>query len=71
MTLKETKRKYENSWLQIPGVVSVGIGMNKKGERVIRIGMSLSSDTWPEEIPKTVEGYPVETYYSGKINARG
>ena len=71
MTLKETKKKYEKNWLKIPCVVSVGIGMNKRGERVIRIGMSLSSDNWPEEIPKNVEGYPVETYYSGKINARG
>jgi len=69
MTITEVKREYEKKWLATPGVVSVGIGLNRQGMKVIRIGMEKISDKWPKNIPKKVKGYPVEVFYSGKIKA--
>ncbi len=69
MTIEEVKRKYEKKWLDKPGVVSVGIGLNKQGIKVIKIGMEKMIDKWPKNIPKKVKGFTVEIYYSGKIKA--
>ncbi|MFQ5604001.1 MAG: hypothetical protein ACE5HS_12100 [bacterium] len=67
--IKNVKRKYEQKWMAMPGVVGVGIGMTS-GE-VVGIIVSVKEDK-PQiraQIPQTVEGIPVEIQLTGEFKA--
>lgn len=62
MAVLDVKRAYENSFLAVPGVVGVGVGV--EGIRIyVKDGARL------DLLPATVEGYPVNIIYSGEIYA--
>ena len=66
-SIKDIKAKYEAQLLQMPGVVSVGIGSNESGQAVIVIGLESSNPETESKLPKSLEGYPVTVHTVGKI----
>lgn len=70
MTIEETKRKYEKKWLATPGVLSVGIGLNDKGEKMIKVGVDQSHFHQIHSIPEQVEGFPIGRFPSGNIKSQ-
>lgn len=68
MTIEAVKRKYEHEWLALPGVVSVGIGLNDAGRGVIKVGVAEGECPKPS-IPEKVHGYEVVMVYVGQTKA--
>ncbi len=66
-SIKDVKAKYEAQLLQVPGVVSVGIGRDESGQPVIVIGLESSNPETESKLPKRLEGYPVRVHTVGKI----
>ena len=68
-SIKDVKAKYEAQLLQMPGVVSVGIGHNENGQPAIIIGLEGPNPETESQLPTTLEGYPVTIRTVGKIRA--
>lgn len=69
-TIQEVKEKHAERFMAMAGVVSVGIGKNPDGQFVIIIGLDGPHPKTVEEIPKTLEGYPVRVEIIGPVKAR-
>ncbi len=69
-SIKEVKARYETQLLQMPGVVSVGIGRDESGGPAIIIGLEGPNPETESKLPKTLEGYPVRARNVGKIVAQ-
>ena len=69
MTIEEVKRKHERQLLSLPGIVSVGIGLNKQNVKVISIGIG-TAESRPDSIPSKIEGYEVVVQITGVIRAQ-
>lgn len=70
MSVSEVKARHEQSLLAIPGVVSVGIGLAAEGEQAIIVGIVEDDVALTEQLPKTLEGYPVIVRPIGTIKAQ-
>ncbi len=68
-TIEEVKRRYEARLLAVPGVVSVGIGLNEESKKVIRIG-TVAAVSNRESIPSSLEGYEVVVSVTGVIKVQ-
>lgn len=68
-TLKKIKKKVEKDWLQIPGVVAVGLGKTESGQPGIIVSVKELSLEVQSSIPSQVEGVPVEIKITGPIQA--
>ena len=68
--IKEVKNKHEARLLELPDVVSVGIGLNKNGQSVIVIGLCGPNAETETQLPSTLEGYPVEIRIVGTVKAQ-
>jgi hypothetical protein len=62
------KKKHEASLLAIDGVEGVGIGRDQLGNDAIVV--YLRDETAKERLPKQAEGFPIETYVTGPIDAQ-
>ncbi len=64
----DVKRKHEDKWMNIEGVVAVGLGMV---EEEIGIIVSVKKDDGDirKKIPSAVDGVPVVIRHSGEISA--
>ena len=69
-SIKDVKAKYEAQLLQIPGVVSVGIGRDESGRPAIMIGLEGANPETESKLPPSLEGYPVRVLTVGKIKAQ-
>ena len=69
-SIKEVKAKYEPQILQMAGVVSVGIGLDKNGQQAIIIGLDGPNPETEARLPTDLEGYPVRVQTVGKIKAQ-
>lgn len=69
--IQQVKAKYESRLLQQPGVVSVGIGQDERGNKVIVVGLDKAEPKTAAGIPESLEGYPVRVETVGPIKARG
>ena len=69
-SIKEVKAKYEAQLLQMPGVVSVGIGQDESGRPAIMVGLEGPNPETEAKLPKSLEGYPVGVLTAGKIEAQ-
>ncbi len=67
--IRAVKKKYESAWLNMPGVVSVGIGKMADGQIGIRIGVSDKAAVMKKKLPAKVDDVPLEVFYCGPINA--
>jgi len=67
--IREVKARHESLLLSMPGVVSVGIGMDPGGTPVIIVGLDRHRPETIEEIPEELEGYPVQVEMVGTVRA--
>jgi hypothetical protein len=70
LSIKEVKKQHEARLLQLPGVASVGIGLDQNGRSAIFIGLDRPNAETEAQIPAELEGYPVRIRVVGTIKAR-
>ncbi len=68
-SIQQVKAQHEAELMAIPGVVSVGIGKNKKGEPAIVVGVEKERKEILSAIPQDLNGFPVEIRPVGRIVA--
>jgi hypothetical protein len=69
-SIQDVKQKHAARLMEIPGVVSVGIGRNDDGQTVIVLGLDRERAATRAQLPKCLEGYEVRAEVVGKIRAR-
>ena len=70
LSIKEVKKQHETRLLQLPGVVSVGIGLNENGHSAIVVGLDKASPETEARLTPQLEGYPVLVRIVGPIKAQ-
>ena len=69
-SIKDVKTQHEERLLQLPGVVSVGIGQDENGNPAIIVGLERSDPETESRLPTLLEGYPVVVRIVGRIKAQ-
>ncbi len=69
-SIQEVKKQHEARFLDMPGVVSVGIGLDPDGNEAIIVGVDGSNPETQAKIPVTLEGFPVRVQTIGTIRAQ-
>lgn len=69
-TIQEVKKKHQNELMSLPGVVSVGIGLNDQGQQVIVVGMSEDKPVDKTKIPASIDGFTVTVKLVGTLKAQ-
>ncbi|OYV15596.1 MAG: hypothetical protein CG439_2486 [Methylococcaceae bacterium NSP1-2] len=69
-TIQQVKTKHEGQLMSTPGVVSVGIGHDQKGQSAIIIGIESQDKLNKITLPETLDGYPVKVQIMGTIRAQ-
>ncbi len=70
VSIQEAKKKHQSELLQLPGVVSVGIGLDEQGSQAIIVGLADDNRDDKARIPETIEGYAVKIQVVGTIKAQ-
>lgn len=65
-TIQEVKDAHTDAWMEVPGVVGVGIGLCD-GEECIRVFLARPSPEAEDAIPDRVGGYPVDLEVTGAV----
>lgn len=65
--IEQVKESHEQQLMAIEGVEGVGIGQNSIGDEAIIV--YLRTADVHSRIPRTIDGYPVETKVTGIIEA--
>lgn len=68
--IQHIKAQHEQQLMQLPGVVSVGIGLNEAKHPVIIVGLAEPNPETEARISDILEGYPVQVQVVGNIKAR-
>jgi hypothetical protein len=66
-SIQQVKAKHEKRLMEIPGVVSVGLGKDKGGKMVIIIGVDRPRADIADPLPQKLDGYPVIVQVVGSI----
>lgn len=69
-SIKNVKTKHESRLMSTPGVVSVGIGQDSKGQSAIIIGVESQDKLNKITLPEELDGYPVKVQIMGTIRAQ-
>lgn len=69
-TIQETKARHASRLLDLPGVVSVGIGRDAEGRPAIVIGLDAPRPETQALLPRSLDGHPVVTRVTGGLEAR-
>jgi hypothetical protein len=69
-SIQEVKKHHEARFLDLPGVVSVGIGLDSDGNQAIVVGLDAPNPEIEAKIPKVVEGFPVIVRIIGSLKAQ-
>jgi len=69
-TIQDVKARHEAELLAVPGVASVGIGLDDEGEPVIVVGLAGSARDAPRGLPPELEGYSVHIQNVGPIRTQ-
>lgn len=69
-SIQEVKKKHESKFMDMPGVVSVGIGLGPDGKQAIIIGLKEPNPSTEAKIPSSLDGYPVLVKITGTIRAQ-
>ncbi len=69
-SIQEVKKQHEARFLDMPGVVSVGIGLAPDGNEAIIVGLDGPNPETEAKIPATLEGFPVRVQTIGSIRAQ-
>jgi hypothetical protein len=68
-TIQDVKDAHADTWMALPGVVGVGIGLCGD-EECIRVLLARPSPEAEDAIPDRVGGYPVDLEVTGAIRPR-
>lgn len=68
-TIKQVKARHARRFLELPGVVSVGIGLHA-GHPAIVIGLDRPRPETQAQVPTELEGYPVRVEFIGTVKAQ-
>lgn len=68
-TIQEVKDAHAEAWMELPGVVGVGIGLCDD-EACIRVFLARPSPEAERAIPDRVDGYPVDLEVTGSFRPR-
>lgn len=69
-SIQNVKNKHESQIMANPGVVSVGIGQDNKGQSAIIIGVESQDQLNTLNLPDELDGYPVKVQIIGSIRAQ-
>lgn len=69
-SIQEVKKLHEPRLLSLPGVVSVGIGLDEKGQSAIIIGLDSANPETEAKLPTELDGYSVAVRITGPIKAQ-
>ncbi len=69
-SIQEVKKQHEAVFLDMPGVVSVGIGLDPNGHQAIIVGLDGSHPETRAKIPAMLEDFPVVIQIVGPIKAQ-
>lgn len=69
-SIRDVKKKHEARLLALPGVVSVGIGLDKDNNPAIIVGLDGPRPKTEAQLPQFLEGYPVVVQIVGPIKAQ-
>ncbi len=69
-SIQDVKKQHEARLLAIPGVVSVGIGLDPGGQPAIIVGLKAPDPEAEAKIPSSLDGYPVLIQIVGAIEAQ-
>ena len=69
-SIQEAKKKHEARLLALPGVVSVGIGLDQEGNQAIIVGLDRQRPETEAQIPRVLENHPVLVQIIGPIKAK-
>ena len=69
-SIQEVKARHEARLMAIPGVVSVGIGLDEKGNPAIVIGIDCESRLNELLLPEELESFPVKINVTGTVRAQ-
>lgn len=67
-TIEQVQQEHTDEWMAIPGVVGVALGQSA-GKACILVLTAADTERVREQIPATVDGYPVVIQYTGNIRA--
>ena len=67
--IKKIKKKHQQEWLQIDGVVAVGIGNLSDGTPGIIVSVKKNAREIRRQIPETIEGVGVKIQETGELKA--
>jgi len=68
-SIEETKARHASRLLELPGVVSVGIGRDEAGRPAIVVGLLDPPRAEETALPQTLDGHPVVTRVIGALRA--
>lgn len=69
-SIQEVKKQHEALFLDMPGVVSVGIGLDPNGNEAIIVGLDGSHPETKAKIPSMLEDFPVVIQMVGSLKAQ-
>ena len=69
-TIQNVKAKHQERLMALPGVVSVGIGLDADGKPAIVVGLVDPQAQASLELPQTLDGSPVISQVIGPVRAQ-
>ena len=69
-SIQDVKTQHEAELMAMPGVVSVGIGLDDQGNEVIVVGVYEDRPEIRSQVPQEFDGYPVTIEVTGKMSAQ-
>lgn len=66
---RRIKREQQKSWMQVNGVVAVGIGNTSDNKLGLIISVENNPADFKNRFPSQIEDVPVEIRYTGNIRA--
>ena len=69
-SIQDIKKKHEAELMAIPGVVSVGIGLDPTGRPAVIMGLDKSRPEVEARIPSQLEGHPLIVQILGPIKVQ-
>ena len=69
-SIQDVKKKHEVKLMSLPGVVSVGIGLDPGGRPAVIVGLDRSRPEVQGQIPSQLEGHPLIVQILGPIRAQ-
>lgn len=67
--IEKVRARWETQWMELKGVVGVGIGESRQGKPVIVVYVEAITEELKKAIPKSVDDLDVSLEEAGEITA--